>query len=59
MVLWLLTLYIAQIKESISKEELNSELKAIRKTPKALIVTDKLHDKIHRLSKKDSYMVTA
>ncbi len=52
MVLWLLTLYIAQIKKTISKEELDSELKAIRKTPKALIVTDKLHDKIHRLSKR-------
>ncbi len=52
MVLWLLALYIAELKDTISKEKLNKELYAIRKVPKAIIVTDKLHDKIHRLSKR-------
>jgi glucosamine--fructose-6-phosphate aminotransferase (isomerizing) len=52
MVLWLLTLYVAKLKGSISQDELKSELHAIRKTPKTLLVTDKLHDKIHRLSKR-------
>jgi len=52
MVLWMLTIYIAQLKETISQEKLKKELDAMRKTPKALVVTDKLHSKIHRLSKR-------
>ena len=52
MVLWMLTIYIAQLKETISQERLKKELDAMRKTPKALVVTDKLHSKIHRLSKR-------
>ena len=52
MVLWMLTLYVSQIKKSISKKELDSELSAMRHTPKSLLVTDKLHEKLHRLSKR-------
>ncbi|SFV67351.1 Glucosamine--fructose-6-phosphate aminotransferase [isomerizing] [hydrothermal vent metagenome] len=52
MVLWMLTLYIAELKNSIGREELQSELDAMRHTPKALLVTDKLHEKLHRLSKR-------
>jgi glucosamine--fructose-6-phosphate aminotransferase (isomerizing) len=52
MVLWMLTLYVAQAKESISTEDLNAELEAMRHTPKSLIVTDKLHNKMTRLSKR-------
>jgi glucosamine--fructose-6-phosphate aminotransferase (isomerizing) len=52
MILWLLTLYIAKLKNSILDEEIKRELDAVRHTPKALIVTDMLHDKIHRLSKR-------
>ena len=52
MVLWMLTLYIAQIKKSISKEKLESELSAMRHTPKSLLVNDKLHEKLTRLSKR-------
>jgi glucosamine--fructose-6-phosphate aminotransferase (isomerizing) len=52
MVLWMLTLYIAQIKESISKEGLEAELSAMRKTPTSLLVSNKLHEKLHRLSKR-------
>ena len=52
MVLWMLTLYIAQIKKSIDQETLQAELDAMRHTPKTLLVTDKLHDKLHRLSKR-------
>ena len=52
MVLWMLTLYVAQIKNSISSEKLQEELSAIRQTPKALLVTDKLHAKLNRLSKR-------
>jgi len=52
MVLWMLAIYIAQIKKSISKEHIQSEIDAMLHTPKALIVTDQLHSKIHRLSKR-------
>jgi glucosamine--fructose-6-phosphate aminotransferase (isomerizing) len=52
MVLWMIAIYIAQLRETISSEKLEKELEAMRKTPKALKVTDKLHSKIHRLSKR-------
>jgi glucosamine--fructose-6-phosphate aminotransferase (isomerizing) len=52
MVLWMLTLYIAKLQKTISKETLDIELDAMRHTPKTLIVTDKLHSKLTRLSKR-------
>ncbi len=52
MVLWMLALYIAQERATISKELLKTEIDAMLHTPKALIVTDELHSKLHRLSKR-------
>jgi glucosamine--fructose-6-phosphate aminotransferase (isomerizing) len=52
MVLWMLTIYIAQLKKTISTEKLQEELTAMRHTPKSLLVTDKLHSKLNRLSKR-------
>ncbi|MBU1667742.1 glutamine--fructose-6-phosphate transaminase (isomerizing) [bacterium] len=52
MVLWMLTLYVAQVKKTITPELLKEELDAMRHTPKALLVTDKLHTKLNRLSKR-------
>jgi glucosamine--fructose-6-phosphate aminotransferase (isomerizing) len=52
MVLWLFTLYMAQLRDTISKERLKEEIQAIRETSKVLRVEDRLHDKIHRLSKR-------
>ena len=52
MVLWILALYIAQLKKSISKESLKSEIEAIRHIPKVVIVENSLHEKIKRLSKR-------
>jgi glucosamine--fructose-6-phosphate aminotransferase (isomerizing) len=52
MVLWMLTLYVAQTKKTISSEKLLEELDAMRHTPKSLLVTDKLHAKMNRLSKR-------
>ena len=52
MVLWMLALYVGQEKNTISKELLHSEIAAMLHTPKALIVTDELHAKLHRLSKR-------
>jgi len=52
MVLWMLAVYVGQIKDTISKEALQTEINAMLHTPKALIVTDKLHERITRLSKR-------
>jgi len=50
MVLWMLALYVGQIKNTISKETINTEIDAMLHTPKALIVTEKLHSKLTMLS---------
>ncbi len=52
MVLWMLSLWIAQQRKSLEAEHLQRERDAMLRTPKALIVTDALHDRIHRLSKR-------
>jgi len=52
MVLWILALYIGQEKQSIPTEILKNEIDAILHTPKALVVTDALHAKLTRLSKR-------
>jgi len=52
MVLWLLSLYIAQLRESVNSAFLAQEIKAMLQTPASLLVSDTLHAKIHRMSKK-------
>ena len=52
MVLWMLAIYVAQARNTIDNELLNTELNAMRQTPKALIVDNKLHAKMTRLSKR-------
>ena len=52
MVLWMLALYVGQVKGSIDNITLKQEIDAMLHTPKALIVTDALHAKLHRLSKR-------
>jgi len=52
MVLWMLALYVGQERKTISSEVLKTEIDAMIHTPKALIVSDKLHEKLHRLSKR-------
>jgi len=52
MVLWMLVLYMGQAKKSIDKATLKQEIATMRQTPKSLIVTDKLHAKLTRLSKR-------
>jgi glucosamine--fructose-6-phosphate aminotransferase (isomerizing) len=51
-VLWMMALYFAQYKNSLSIEDLSSELKALREVPKTLKVQDKIHEKTKRLSKR-------
>ncbi len=52
MVLWMLALYMGQEKNTISNELLKTEIGAMLHTPKSLVVTDELHAKLHRLSKR-------
>jgi glucosamine--fructose-6-phosphate aminotransferase (isomerizing) len=52
MVLWMLALYVGQEKQTIDNATLKNEIDAILHTPKVLIVTDELHAKLHRLSKR-------
>ncbi len=51
-VLWMMALYFAQYKNSLSIESLSSELKALREVPKSLQVHDHIHEKTKRLSKR-------
>ncbi len=50
--LWLMTLYLAKINKTLSKKELDREIKAILHIPEVVNVPKTLHDKIHRLSKR-------
>jgi len=52
MVLWMLALYVGQAKNTVSNEVLKTEIDAMLHTPKALVVEDKLHTKLTRLSKR-------
>ena len=51
-VLWMLSLYFAKINGSISSEDLQNELHALREVPKSLIIDDRIHEKTKRLSKR-------
>ena len=52
MVLWMLALYMGQESATVNPALLKTEIDAMLHTPKALIVTDELHAKLHRLSKR-------
>ena len=51
-VLWMLSLYFAQIRKTISKEKLENEVNTLREVPKALKVHENIHEKAKRLSKR-------
>jgi glucosamine--fructose-6-phosphate aminotransferase (isomerizing) len=52
MVMWLLSLYLAQSRRTMSQEEIKNQIDVIRHIPKTVIVEDSLHEKIKRLSKR-------
>ena len=52
MVLWMLAIYIGQERKTLTPTLLIKELEAMRHTPKALLVNEALHAKLHRLSKR-------
>lgn len=51
-VLWMLALYFAKHKNSISNEKLQEELDTLREVPKSLQIQNSLHEKCKRLSKR-------
>ena len=51
-VLWMLSLYFGKAKNVISSEVLQRELHTLREVPKALCISDKIHEKTKRLSKR-------
>ncbi|MDD2886996.1 MAG: glutamine--fructose-6-phosphate transaminase (isomerizing) [Aliarcobacter sp.] len=51
-VLWMLALYFAKAKNIISSELLQNELHTLREVPKTLCISDKVHEKMKRLSKR-------
>ena len=52
MVLWMLALTMGERKQTITPTTLAQEITAMRQTPKSLQVTDRLHAKLNRLSKR-------
>ena len=51
-VLWMMALYFAQHKNTVSSEKMQEELHALREVPTSLMVHDKMHEKTKRLSKR-------
>ncbi len=51
-VLWMLSLYVAQTRKSLTTEEIRSQIQALREVPNSVKVNDDLHEKIRRLSKR-------
>jgi len=51
-VLWMLSLYFGKIKNTISIETMQKELHTLREVPKALCISDRIHEKTKRLSKR-------
>jgi glucosamine--fructose-6-phosphate aminotransferase (isomerizing) len=51
-VLWMISLYIAKKRNSLNAQEIAAQIKVLREVPSKTIVTDELHEKLHRLSKR-------
>ena len=51
-VFWMLTLFVAKLKNSLSNDEISRQVSLIRQIPSYVKVTDTLHERIKRLSKR-------
>jgi len=51
-VFWMMTLYVAQLKNSMTKSEIAKQISLLREIPAAVKVTDEMHERIKRLSKR-------
>ncbi|SFV75058.1 Glucosamine--fructose-6-phosphate aminotransferase [isomerizing] [hydrothermal vent metagenome] len=51
-IFWMLSLYVAQKRETLKKEEIIKQIDMIREIPKSVKVTEDMHEKMKRLSKR-------
>ncbi|MDY0121783.1 MAG: glutamine--fructose-6-phosphate transaminase (isomerizing) [Sulfurimonas sp.] len=51
-VFWMLSLYIAQIKNSLTSQEIAAQITLLREVPGHVKVSDAMHERIKRLSKR-------
>jgi len=51
-VFWMLALYVAQTRNTLSTQAIQQQIHALREVPNSVKVNDNLHEKIRRLSKR-------
>jgi len=51
-VLWMLSLYVAQTRNTLTTDEIKYQIHALREVPNSVKVSDNLHERIRRLSKR-------
>ena len=51
-VFWMLSLYLAKLRSSLSSTDLAEQISLLREVPSTVVVTDELHEKLRRLSKR-------
>lgn len=51
-VFWMMSLYVAKLKNSLSQDEISRQIGLLREVPASVKVTDEMHEKIKRLSKR-------
>ncbi|HFB53130.1 MAG TPA: glutamine--fructose-6-phosphate transaminase (isomerizing), partial [Sulfurimonas autotrophica] len=51
-VFWMLSLYLAKLKNSLTKKEIEKQLELLRALPVCLKIEDSMHERIKRLSKR-------
>ena len=51
-IFWMLSLHVAKIKNSLSADEITKQISLLREIPTHVKVTDELHERIKRLSKR-------
>lgn len=51
-IFWMLNLYLAKLKNSMSQDEIKEQISLLKELPKALKVSQNMHEKIRRLSKR-------
>ncbi len=51
-IFWMLSLYLAKLRDSLEQKEISRQISLLREVPASVKVTDTLHEKIKRLSKR-------
>ena len=51
-VFWMLSLYMAKLRSTLDSTELAKQISLLREVPSTVVVTDELHEKLRRLSKR-------